>query len=86
MEQKMGGGTFANKTFANRTFANGEIPGGALAKVQWTFANWRNSRGCTGESTVDFRQLSRNNINIGWMSDLNRNAPNPKLLVLMVLV
>ena len=45
---------FANKTFANRTFANGESLGDILAKVQWTFTNWRNSRGCIGESTIDF--------------------------------
>jgi hypothetical protein len=74
--------TFANRTFANgespwvywRKYSGlspiGEIPGGALAKLQWTFANWRNSRGCVGESTVDFRELSRNNINIGYMSEL----------------
>ena len=37
----------------------GEIPGDVLAKVQWTFANWRNSRECVGESTVDFRQLAK---------------------------
>ena len=37
----------------------GEIPGDVLAKVRWTFANWRNSRGCVGESTVDFRQLAK---------------------------
>jgi hypothetical protein len=48
----------------------GEIPGGVLEKVQWTFANWRNSRGCVGESTMDFLQLSRNNINIGYVSKL----------------
>jgi hypothetical protein len=27
-------------------------------------------QGCIGESTMDFRQLSRNNINIGCMSEL----------------
>jgi hypothetical protein len=32
-----------------------EIPGGALAKVQWTFANWQNTRGSIDESTMDFR-------------------------------
>ena len=37
----------------------GEIPEDVLAKVQWTFANWRNSRGCIGESTVNFRQLAK---------------------------
>jgi hypothetical protein len=33
----------------------GEIPVEVLAKVQWTFANWRNSRGSIGESSVEFR-------------------------------
>jgi len=37
----------------------GEIPGNVLAKVQCTFANWRNSRGCVGENTVDFHQLAK---------------------------
>ncbi|CAF4961231.1 unnamed protein product, partial [Rotaria socialis] len=45
----MGGGMFANKTFANKTFANGEVPPNVLAKVQWTFANWRSSTECVGE-------------------------------------
>ncbi len=53
-------GNFANKTFTDRTFANGESP--------WVY--WRNSRGCIGESTVDFRQLSRKNMNIAYMSEL----------------
>jgi len=30
-----------------------------MAKVHCTFANWRNSRGCIGESVVDFRQLAK---------------------------
>jgi hypothetical protein len=57
---------FANKTFANgespgvywRKYGGpspiGEIPVDVLAKVQWTFANWRNSTGCIGESEVDY--------------------------------
>ena len=57
-----GGRMFANKTFANKTFANGESPGNILAKVQWTFANWRNSRGCIGESTVDFRPIGESEV------------------------
>ncbi|CAM4932445.1 unnamed protein product [Rotaria socialis] len=40
----LGGGMFANKTFAN-----GEVPPNVLAKVQWTFANWRSSTECVGE-------------------------------------
>jgi hypothetical protein len=35
-----------------------------------TFANWRNSRRCVGESRLDFRHLSRNNINIEYMLEL----------------
>jgi hypothetical protein len=35
----------------------GEIPGGVLAKVQWTFANWQNSRGCIDESIVGAKSL-----------------------------
>ena len=50
---------FANKTFANKTFANGETLPNVLAKVQWTFANWRSYTECIGESIVDFRQLAR---------------------------
>ena len=50
---------FANKTFANKTFANGEVPPNILAKVQWTFANWRSSTECIGEGIVDFRQLAK---------------------------
>ncbi|CAF4840481.1 unnamed protein product, partial [Rotaria socialis] len=50
----LGGGMFANKTFAN-----GEVPPNVLAKVQWTFANWRSSTECVGESTVDVRQLAK---------------------------
>ncbi|CAF4983999.1 unnamed protein product, partial [Rotaria magnacalcarata] len=42
---ELGGGMFANKTFANNTFANGEVPPNVLAKVQWTFANWRKYSG-----------------------------------------
>ncbi len=30
----------------------GEIPVGMLAKVQWTFANWRNFRRSIGESLI----------------------------------
>jgi len=33
----------------------GEIPVEVLAKVQWTFANCRNSRRSIGESSVEFR-------------------------------
>jgi hypothetical protein len=29
-----------------------------LARVQWTFANWRNSSEYVGETTVNFRRLS----------------------------
>ena len=60
--------TFANKTFANgespgvywRKYGGlspiGEIPGDVLAKVQWTFANWRKGDGLS--------QLSRKRINL----------------------
>ena len=58
-EDSLGGVMFANKTFTNKTFANGESPAGILAKVRWSFANWRNSRKCIGESTVHFRQLAK---------------------------
>jgi hypothetical protein len=34
----------------------GESHKGVLAKLQWTFANWRKSWGYIGESTVDIRQ------------------------------
>jgi hypothetical protein len=40
-EKKTGFPNFANKTFVNWIFANGAR--GALAKVQWTLANWRKS-------------------------------------------
>jgi hypothetical protein len=30
----------------------GESPEGVLVKAQWTFANWRNSRGHVGESHI----------------------------------
>jgi hypothetical protein len=58
--------TFANRTFANgespgvywRKYSGlspiGEFPEDVLAKVQETFANWRNSRVYVGESKVDF--------------------------------
>ena len=51
----------------------GEIPGDVLAKVQRTFVNWRNSRGCIGESTVDFRQLAKLH-GMYW-----RNSGTPRL-------
>jgi hypothetical protein len=62
--------TFANRTFATgestgmcwREYSGhspiGEIPGCILAKVQWKFANWRNSSEYVGETTVNFRRLS----------------------------
>ncbi|CAM4855354.1 unnamed protein product [Rotaria socialis] len=37
----------------------GEVPPNVLAKVQWTYANWRSSTECIGESTVDVRQLAK---------------------------
>ncbi|CAF4861738.1 unnamed protein product, partial [Rotaria socialis] len=37
----------------------GEVPPNVLAKVQWTFANWRSSTECVGESKVDVRQLAK---------------------------
>jgi hypothetical protein len=40
-------------------FANGEVPPNVLAKVQWTFANWRSSTECVGEIKVDVRQLAK---------------------------
>ncbi|CAF4986831.1 unnamed protein product, partial [Rotaria magnacalcarata] len=39
-----------------------------LAKVQCTFANWRRSTECIGESTVDFRQ---------WRKSYWRNFGTP---------
>ena len=47
----------------------GESPGGVLAKVQWTFVNWRKCRGCIGESSVDARQWRNSRLrNSYWRS------------------
>ena len=37
----------------------GETPEDVLAKVQWTFSNWRNSRGCFGEIPEPQMKLSK---------------------------
>jgi len=48
------------RKFANMTFANNwRKSGGILANAHLTFANWRMSRGYTGESRVDIRQYWR---------------------------
>jgi hypothetical protein len=47
---------------ANGNFANDEIPADALAKVQWTFANWGNSR-----VTISGIPISRE-----WISRLSK--------------
>jgi hypothetical protein len=51
-----------------------------LAKIQWTFANWRNSRESIGESMMDFRQLvtfqGRYWRKYGGLSQLLRNYIN----------
>ena len=39
-------------------FVENELNFHQLAKIHMTFANWRMSGGCTGESHVDFRQLA----------------------------
>ena len=37
----------------------GESARGLLAKVHWTFANWRKCKGYIGESSVEIRQLAK---------------------------
>jgi hypothetical protein len=37
----------------------GEISGCVLARVQWTFTNWQDSRGCIGESLIGKSTVSR---------------------------
>jgi hypothetical protein len=79
--------TFANRTFANGESTGvcwrkhsghspiSEILGVVLAKVQWTFANWRNSSEYVGETTVDFRQWRRSY----WRKSYWRNSGTPSL-------
>jgi hypothetical protein len=56
--------SFTNEV--DRDFASPQV---TLAKVQWTFANWRKSWGYIGESKVDFRH---------WRMSYWRNSGKPK--------
>jgi hypothetical protein len=52
----------------------GESSWGTLAKVQWTFANWRLFRGYIGESLMDVRQWRKSSLRKSYW----RTSGNPK--------
>jgi hypothetical protein len=52
----------------------GESSWGTLAKVQWTFANWRLFRGYIGESLMDVRQWRKSSLRKSYW----RTSGNPE--------